>query len=103
MRRTSRLTRRSPTCLDVAAETGPAQDLWEGADATGVPRRIASATTSAATDAQPVEICLGRAGREHDRQIAVVAGVGRVQRPGEPVVRALRDEMARRLVAAPHR
>ena len=53
--------------------------------------------------AQPIEMGLDRAGRERDREVAVEAGVRRAQRPREAVVRALRHEMARELVAARRR
>ena len=39
------------------------------------------------------------AGRQRDREVAVEARVRRAQRPGDAVVRALRDEMAAELVA----
>ena len=75
MRRTSRVTRHSPGRCD-RFRSGPRR-CYRGAT------RIASATTSAATDPQPVEVRLDGAGRERDREVAVEAGVRRAQRPRE--------------------
>src|SRR5438093_692107 len=50
-------------------------------------------------DAQPIEVRVDDAGRDCERDIAVVAGMGGTERAREPVVRALRDERAGRLVA----
>ena len=59
---------------------------------------IASATTSAATTRSRSRCASTVPGREREREVAVEAGVRGPQRPGEAVVRALRDEVARGLV-----
>ena len=97
MRGTSRVTRRSPTDTDTATSLpgccGKDGPMLPGRDANRVGDDVGG------HGAQAIEVGLDRPGRERDREIAVEAGVGRSQRTGEPVVRALRDEMARGLVA----
>ena len=56
--------------------------------------RTASAVTSVTIDAEPVEMGVDHAGRAREREVAVVAGVRRVDRPRQPVVRAPGEEVA---------
>ena len=58
-------------------------------------------------DPQAVEVRVDRAGGDREREVAVVAGVRRVDRPGQAVVRALGEQVAldfvhRALVATTH-
>ena len=89
-RRAPRRASRPPPCADAgmrrtsrATPHSPAEDrlVWSiPPDATGEAARIASATTSAADDAEAVEVCFDHAGRDRDRDVAVETRVRGPQR-----------------------